>query len=169
MKSAKTKSLKILLIGIGNDSRGDDGLGWLFLDALEKEFGDILDFEYKFQLQVEDAEMLKRYDVVFFADASEKHYSNGFLIEPCKAAGEYYYSSHLQSPETVLYLTHTLYGAYPDAFLITISGNSWELGEKPGRDAIRNLNLALDEFSRSWLPKYILQKNNQKKGKTHVC
>lgn len=157
MKSAKTKSLKILLIGIGNDSRGDDGLGWLFLDALKDEFSDMMDFEYKFQLQVEDADLLTKYDIVIFVDASEKQYANGFSIEPCEAASEYFYSSHLQSPQAVLYLAQTLYDARPDTYLIAISGKSWKLGQKPGKQAIGNLKKAIEAFRHLWMTNHFNQ------------
>ena len=57
---------KTLLIGIGNSGRSDDALGWKFVD----EFADydyLFDLEYRYQLQIEDSELVSRYKKVIFA------------------------------------------------------------------------------------------------------
>ena len=47
---------KTLLIGIGNSGRSDDALGWKFVDEFV-EYGHLFDLEYRYQLQIEDAEL----------------------------------------------------------------------------------------------------------------
>ncbi|NEW80423.1 MAG: Ni/Fe hydrogenase, partial [Gelidibacter sp.] len=48
----------IIIIGIGNNTRQDDGLGWYFLDLLEKEGFNTDNLLYKYQLMVEDSEII---------------------------------------------------------------------------------------------------------------
>ena len=46
---------KTLIIGIGNNTRQDDGLGWCFLDKLTEEGFNEDNLLYKYQLMIEDA------------------------------------------------------------------------------------------------------------------
>jgi Ni,Fe-hydrogenase maturation factor len=58
MKSTSKK----LIVGIGNASRGDDGLGWKFLDLLKERGFDDWELIYRYQLNVEDADLVKEAD-----------------------------------------------------------------------------------------------------------
>ncbi len=138
-----------LLIGIGNSSRGDDGLAWLFLNDIEKNDSGLFDLEFRYQLQVEDADLISKYDRVLFVDATEEIIPGGYALRKCESAGSFYYSSHLQSPEAVLYLSETLYPNTPDAFVLPITGYRWELGDSLSPDAIENLKKALKAFRKS--------------------
>ena len=62
---------KTLLIGIGNYGRADDALGWKFIDEFSDR-DDLYDFEYRYQLQIEDAELVTKYEKVIFVDASHQ-------------------------------------------------------------------------------------------------
>lgn len=137
---------KILLLGIGNSGRADDGLGWLFLDEIEKKYPGIFAIEYRYQLQVEDAELIRHYDSVLFIDATQEKIPDGCAIRPCESSGSFYYSSHLQSPEAIVYLAEELYGRVPDANTLHICGYDWELGNRPIQAALENLNRALKLF-----------------------
>ncbi len=119
---------KRLIIGIGNEGRGDDGLGWRFAEKAEATFDGMWDVEYRYQLQVEDADLVSNYDTVIFADATVEDLEKGFDFQPCKVSGEYFFSSHMQSPEAVLYLSSTLYKKKPEAFVMKICGHKWEMG-----------------------------------------
>ena len=70
---------KTILIGIGNDGRGDDALGWLFAD----QFADnsALEVAYRYQLQIEDAALIGQYDCVVFVDASLPTIETGFYFQ----------------------------------------------------------------------------------------
>src|SRR6478736_6461247 len=100
---------KILIIGVGNSGRGDDGLGWKLAEKAEELFHDVCDVEYRYQLQVEESELISRYDVVIFADATHELLENGFEFRRCQPAREYFFSSHVQSPEAILYLTDVVF------------------------------------------------------------
>ena len=58
-----------LLFAIGNDSRGDDGLGWAFAQLVEETNLFRGRLFYRYQLQVEDAELLTTCRQVIFVDA----------------------------------------------------------------------------------------------------
>ena len=140
---------QMLIIGIGNPARGDDSLGWMFLEEIMPHVPQGTVLEYRSQLQVEDAEFVKDFRSVVFVDATETVYPAGFQIMECRPSASYYYSSHIQSPEAILYLSQVLYGALPDATVVSITGYGWELGEKPGPDALANLKRALSSFVRN--------------------
>jgi hydrogenase maturation protease len=136
----------ILLIAIGNSARGDDGLGWAFADHIRKNLPEGFDIEYRYQLQVEDADLASRYSSVIFADATEEVHENGFAIREAIPAENYFYSSHLQTPEAILYLSGLLYGCAPEALIVSITGYDWELGDTMGARATDNLKGALEAF-----------------------
>lgn len=134
-----------LLIAVGNAARGDDGLGWAFADAVtERGYfdGEIL---YRYQLQVEDAELISHARQVVFVDA----WQNGdipFQWAPCPGEPQPSYTSHRLEPPAVVHLCESLFDANPDVFCLLIRGEQWELGEGLSRNAQQNLNLALDFF-----------------------
>jgi hydrogenase maturation protease len=152
MKNIKTDPAKILLISIGNCGRGDDGLGWQFAEWVQQAGNDQFDFEYRYQLQIEDSIIISEYEMVIFVDASHEILEKGFEIKPCVAAGHYFYSSHMQSPETILYLAGDLYNKYPEAYTIAIAGHYWELKTSLSKEAKRNLRSAFTFFENDFLP-----------------
>lgn len=142
----KEDDRKILILGIGNQGRADDGLGWAFVDQIKLRFADIFDFDYKYQLQIEDAELLSHYDEVHFVDADKTSWEQGFRHTRCVANESHGFSTHALAPETVLYLTQTIYKKFPDAFTLGITGRSFELEIGLTDQAKENLVRALDHF-----------------------
>ncbi len=151
MKNLKTDLQRILLIGIGNCGRGDDGLGWKFTDLIGQKGYHWIDLEYRYQLQIEDTELINNYDTVIFADASHTALKDGFEIRPCATANHYFFSSHMQSPETILYLANNLYNKYPHAYTLAIAGQDWELKTSLSKKAKKNLQLAIAFFNTEFL------------------
>lgn len=152
MKNTNTTEKKLLLIGIGNSGRSDDGLGWAFLDRLQETGLPDADFEYRYQLQVEDAALIAGYEQVIFVDATQESLEEGFAMRPCQAAGHYFFSSHTQAPETILYLAGELYQRQPEAQTLAIVGRDWELRNELSETARFNLNRALEWFCRQQWP-----------------
>lgn len=138
----KTESIRILILAIGNSGRSDDGAGWMFGEMIEKmNFRDV-SVEYRYQLQVEDASLIGQYDVVIFADATQDKTAKGFGLNRCLPAKNYPYTTHQQSPETILYLAGELYNAHTRAWVLAISGHQWDHGEQLSVQAQRNVNRA---------------------------
>ncbi len=69
---------KTLFVGIGNIGRADDGLGWAFIDYLALKSTNSYNLEYRYQLQVEDAELISNYHTVIFVDSDMLHYDKRF-------------------------------------------------------------------------------------------
>lgn len=128
--------------------RNDDGLGWNFADKIEQMRLPNISCEYRFQLQIEDAYLISQYERIFFADASHQPIDKGFEINECTGVNHFYFSSHNQSPETILYLAKELYQKNPIAFTIAIAGEDWNFENKLSNTAKHNLNKALKEFER---------------------
>lgn len=142
MSVSKHNKEKILVIGIGNNGRGDDGLGWKMADWVNEMELDHVSVEYRYQLQVEDAHLVSDFPIVVFVDASKEKLPEGFSWKTCKPGDHYFYSSHLQSPETVLYLAETLFGKTPESYTLAIEGEIWDLGEGLSEMAEQNFKKA---------------------------
>ncbi|MEJ2005023.1 MAG: hypothetical protein P8X57_08700 [Cyclobacteriaceae bacterium] len=136
-----------LLIGIGNYARSDDALGWCFADHFSY-LVDKIDIEYRYQLQIEDADLVSQYDTVYFADATCETYGHGFLFTPCQPAFNCSFTSHSLTPETILQMARELYACKCEGFVIGISGQRWELKEGISQKGYSNLKNATDFFSK---------------------
>ncbi len=137
----KNLNKKTIVLGIGNNGRQDDGLGWLLLDFLNDQNLDI-DLEYRYQLQIEDAELISNYTSVIFVDATKEATEGGFYLKPCHASEKYSFSTHALEPETILYLSNKLYDHNPEASILGIQGYDWELKIGLTEKAKDNLNKA---------------------------
>jgi hydrogenase maturation protease len=136
-----------LIIGIGNPSRGDDALGPMLIERLEAlKLSDTLpDVELltDFQLQVEFALDLQDRQQVIFVDASLTA-SPPFSFTPVIAEEDASYSSHALSPGAVLHAYQKLFGKPPQADVLAIRGEAFELGEGISAAATANLKAALE-------------------------
>jgi len=130
---------KYLIIGIGNYGRQDDGLGWEFLDMVIPNKPENVVCEYRFQLQIEDAELLRNFNTVIFIDASKNKLKNGFEWSICKSSQNYSFSTHALKPETILYLSENLYSHHLNAHILAIEGYDWELQNGLTKKAKKNL------------------------------
>ncbi|HET9824082.1 MAG TPA: hydrogenase maturation protease [Chitinophagaceae bacterium] len=156
MKNVKTDPAGtgsgMLVIGIGNSGRGDDGLGWEFVERISSLGFDFLDYEFKYQLQVEDAALISKYDLVIFVDASHEKLTGGYQMRRCMSANHSFISTHAQAPEAILYLCNQLYTRFPNAYTLAISGKEWDLQTSLSREAERNLESAVSFFTEQFLP-----------------
>lgn len=131
----------ILIIGIGNPSRGDDALGPLLIERLEALNLPNVELLTDFQLQVEFALDLQNRQQVIFIDAS-LNAELPFEFTPVQAVEDHSYSSHALSPGAVLHAYRKLYGEPPPAFVLAIRGESFELGEGLSDTAMKHLEIA---------------------------
>lgn len=139
MSNAEAKN--ILIIGIGNSGRGDDGLGWLMLDHLKKNFVKA-DFLYRYQLQIEDAELLSHYSTVIFIDATKENTEKGFYFKLCQPNEGIGLTSHMLEPGTIVWLENELYKKNPTTFILGIEGEKWELSLEPSKTGMLNFSSA---------------------------
>ena len=151
MKKLKTEP-GILLIGIGNSGRGDDGLGWEFVERITALGLDSLDYEFRYQLQVEDAALISDYDIVIFVDSSKEKLCGGYQMNRCISASHSFFSTHSQTPSTILHLANNVYTKFPKTYTLAISGKEWELQTSLSVEAQKNLESALSFFIGQFLP-----------------
>jgi len=140
---SKVETKDILIIGIGNSGRSDDGLGWLVLDYIKNLLIDV-DILYRYQLQIEDAELLSHYPTVIFVDATKEVTENGFFFRSCLPNNGFGLTSHMLEPETILWLENELYKTAPSTFLLGIEGEKWGLSLEPSESGLHNLNMACE-------------------------
>lgn len=150
----KKSGKKTIILGIGNNGRQDDGLGWSFLDILEGQHSNI-DLEYRYQLQIEDAELICNYEKVIFVDATKECTRDGFYLNPCHPSEEYSFSTHALKPETILYLSNKLYDHKPQASIFGIQGYDWELKMGLSERGNKNLINASKYFKNEVLINYL--------------
>ena len=138
----------LLIFAYGNPSRGDDALGPQLLDLLAShrahhpEWPEI-ELLTDFQLQVEHAVDLEERDLALFIDASVSCPSP-CLLSRLQPAQDARYTTHEMSPEAVLHVFEQVYQRpAPPSFLLSVRGESFELGEPPSRAAIENRDAAL--------------------------
>ena len=137
-------SLPPLIIGIGNSGRTDDGLGWAFLDALSETGSYTGKLVYRYQLQIEDAELISHYDRVLFVDAAYTELERGFQWRSVKPEIKRSFTTHALEPSTILGLCHEVYDCKPDTSILMIQGTNWELSNGLSKDGVVNLQNALD-------------------------
>ncbi|MFA6563930.1 MAG: hydrogenase maturation protease [Verrucomicrobiia bacterium] len=122
---------KALIIGYGNPLRGDDGLGWhaarLLADVAVAHDAGVLTCH---QLMPELAQQISEVQTVVFVDAASEG-PPGRLdwrrVEP--QAGPTTFAHHL-SPESLLGVAKKLYGRSPQAFVVSVVGETFACSEE---------------------------------------
>ncbi|HSA97062.1 MAG TPA: hydrogenase maturation protease [Acidobacteriota bacterium] len=137
----------MLVLGIGNPGRRDDGLGAAAAERLRKRrlAGVACDADY--QLNIEDALACAKHDVVVFVDAARGS-RRPFRFVKVGARPGMPAMSHALRPEAVLALAAELYGRQPEAWMLAIRGHRWTIGEGLSAQAEENLAQAMTFLAR---------------------
>lgn len=141
----------VLILGVGNPSRGDDALGPLLIEQLdtlltqeEKGAAGGIELLTDFQLQIEHALDLLNRSLVLFVDA-HVDCSPPFELTVLQPQTTRSVSTHALSPEAVLKVYEELHQVSPPpAFQLGISAQSFELGDDLSPKAHLHLKAALD-------------------------
>lgn len=140
----------LLILAVGNPSRGDDALGPLFLERLaelQEQHGDDwneVELLIDFQLQIEHAVDLENRALALFVDASVSCPApyQFTRLQPIRDAS---YTSHALSPAAVLHVYQQInLSPPPPAFQLAIRGEAFELGESLSAAAGTHLMAALE-------------------------
>ena len=138
-----TDRAPVLVLAVGNPSRGDDGIGPELAARLEAAALPGVEVISEFQLQVENALDLVGRERVIFVDAGTATPAPFELMRVLPAA-EFLHTSHALAPEAVLATYRRVTGSDPpEAWLLCVRGESFELGE-PLSDA------AGDHLTAAW-------------------
>jgi hydrogenase maturation protease len=119
---------RLVVLGWGNDARGDDGLGPALLGRIAAlDLAHVTAIE-DFQLQIEHAMDLEAADLVLFLDASVSAPAP-FVFTETEPRDDTSHSTHALSPEAVLDVFVRVLGrAPPPAFVLAMHGAAFELG-----------------------------------------
>jgi hydrogenase maturation protease len=134
----------VLVLGIGNPSRGDDALGHAFVERLAEALPAGVEVLTDFQLQIEHAMDLAGRTHVVFVDAS---LAEGVTFERIAPRADAAAQTHALAPEAVLEVHRQVIGPPPAAWVLGIGGASFELGDGLGATARANLEAALALFA----------------------
>ncbi len=120
--------MKIMVIGYGNVSRNDDGVGWYVIEQLQAH--DLRDVELltAHQLEVDLAETIHEYDAVVFVDAAVPESPHAVTRATVTGEWQSHAVAHFLTPADLLGLCQTLYTARPKAFLFSIRGHDFNFG-----------------------------------------
>lgn len=120
--------VKTLIIGYGNQSRRDDGVGWFVLEQLAALDLPGVELETSHQLEVEAAETISRYDTVIFVDAAIPEAPEPIQRSVVTPNFQSHAVAHYLTPADVLSLCKTLYQREPKAVLFSIRGRDFNFG-----------------------------------------
>ncbi len=118
---------EVLVIGYGNLLRGDDGVGRYVIDALEPLLPEEATASIH-QLTPEWAETISHTRMVVFVDAAvgdNPGEVRHLQLEPTVGQP----GSHELTPEGILSMAAELYGRCPMAYIVTITGGSFEFSD----------------------------------------
>ena len=138
----------VLVLAVGNPSRGDDAIGPELAARLEAAAPPGVEVVTEFQLQVENALDLVGRERVIFVDAGTNTPAP-FDLRRVEPAAEFLHTSHALSPEAVLATHLRVTGtAPPEAWVLCVRGESFELGESLSAAAAVHLEAAWWELRR---------------------
>lgn len=119
--------MRVVVIAVGNPSRGDDALGPRLLERIADAYPALATVS-DFQLQVEHALDLKGADLALFIDAAV-NLDRPYRLFELEAGGAAPVFSHALSPQAVLAVYRNVEGgAPPPAFMLAVRGRDFELG-----------------------------------------
>jgi hydrogenase maturation protease len=139
------EAASVLLYGYGNPGRGDDGLGPALAAAMEELAMPGIEVDANYQLTVEDAAEMSRFQAVVFADAATEGPSPFWFSRiDDSGTGRLGWTSHSVTPVQVIALARDLFGSRVPAYALGIRGYVFgELDEGLSAQAQENLSQAV--------------------------
>jgi hydrogenase maturation protease len=159
VQEARPDPAPLLVVAVGNPSRGDDAIGPLLVERLREagvEAGGRVELLTDFQLQVEHALDLAGRCAVLFVDAAlpGRAGPDGVLLQRLQPDEAVPAASHALRPGAVLRVFRDVHGTEPPpAWLLAVEGGSFELGAGLTPRAGAHLESAV-AAARAWLRAY---------------
>ena len=136
----------MLVIGYGNELRGDDGVGPKTAAAVEQLKLPGVRCLTRHQLTPELAEEISRANKVIFVDAATGE--TEVRIREVAPAVDPVVRAHSADPAALLTLGKQLFGTSPKAWMITIPVENTTFGEELSPRARRGLETAVEEIKK---------------------
>lgn len=137
-----TAPAPVLVLAVGNPSRGDDAIGPELAARLEAAGLPGVEVITEFQLQVENALDLEGRERVIFVDAGTGTPAP-FELKRVRPATAFLHTTHALSPEAVLATYERIKGSLSaETWTLCVRGEAFELGEGLSRAAGQNVEAA---------------------------
>lgn len=142
---------RTLILGYGNPLRGDDALGWVVAEELERRFADDeqVDVMAVHQLTPDLSELLHRYREVVLVDACAGCESTSVVredVRPDPTPPRPF--THYVTPGQLLASTRALYGSAPKVVFVGLTTNAFEVGKPLSRQVRAALPRLVDVVAR---------------------
>lgn len=137
------QSKKILVTGIGNTLRGDDGIGKYICDCVEKINLPNVHCTTAYQLETNLLEAFIQYDTVIIADAAVSGKPVSF-VDVSELQQQPVSSSHHTNAASMVALAKKLYQKDIQVLLCAVRGYNFEMGEQLSSKAIQHTNDAVN-------------------------
>lgn len=138
--------MKTLVLGFGNRSRTDDGVGWFVLERLQELKLPNVELHTSHQLDVDHAELVSGFDEVIFVDAAIPQSSQPIARTVVQPYFRSHAVAHYLTPGDLLELAQTLFGRAPRGILFSIRGADFNFGttlspatERAAHDVVRQI------------------------------
>lgn len=136
-----------LVIGYGNTLRGDDGVGYQIAETVAAwNLKDVRSIAVH-QLIPELAEAISHTDTVIFVDAAADERSQ-VVLEAIAPTFTDSFSAHYSTPQSLLNLSHCLYGATPQGYHLLIPASDFHFGSTFSAQTDISFHIALEKLSK---------------------
>ena len=132
-----------MVIGYGNELRGDDGIGQRIANIVDSWHLSTVKSLAFHQLTPELAAKLAEVNLAIFVDAS---IHENMQVESLSSTEYHHSMGHFTDPKSLLALSHFLYGYAPPAWLISIPGENFELSDRLSATAEKGMEIALEKI-----------------------
>jgi len=134
---------KVLLLGIGNPGRRDDGLGPVLAERVEALGLAHVTVDSDYQLTVDDSAAAAESDVLIIADAAAAG-PEPLSFTRLEPTDHLEFSSHSVEPGGVLGLARQVFGKMPAGYVLGVRGYEFDHTLEPGMSskAMANLEIA---------------------------
>lgn len=134
----------VMVIGYGNELRSDDGVGKKIANTIDSWNLSNVKSRAVHQLTPELADELANVNLSIFVDAT---INENMVVAPLLLTNDHHHSiGHFADPRSLLALTEFLYGKSPIAWLVTVPGENFELGDRISPTAEKGIAIALSKI-----------------------
>lgn len=141
--------MSILVIGYGNELRGDDGIGPKLADVIAELHLDDVQVIRTHQLTPELADPISAADAVVFIDASIDE-PRQVVLRPITARNASRVLAHRSAPSDLLALAQAVFGKSPRAWMLTLPAFDFNLSEHLSSPAEKGMSAGLHTFRGLW-------------------
>jgi hydrogenase maturation protease len=135
--------VRALVIGYGNDLRGDDAIGQQVAKAIKDCCLSSVQSLAVHQLTPELAAPLANVNLAIFVDACINSQSGQVQVQSLLPSELNTINTHISNPSSLLALSQILYGHCPSAWLVSVPGVNFELSDRISPTAETGIAIAI--------------------------